>query len=156
MKILFLFVGSSKEAYVQQALNLYTDRLKHYVNIEIVCTPNIKGITKPEEQKQKEAAQILKNIDPSDFIILLDEKGKTPTSMELANFIENKQIAACKRMVYVICGAFGAHQDIKNRADYILSLSKFTFSHQLARIVLAEQIYRAYTILHNHPYHNEG
>lgn len=155
MKILFLFTGTTKEQYVASALQMYESRLKHYANIEIICTANLKGVTKPEDQKAMETNQLLKHLDSQDFVVLLDEKGKTPNSKEFADFIIQKQVNSCKRMVFIICGAFGAHQQIKDLAHYTLALSKFTFSHQLARIVLAEQVYRAYSIIHNHPYHNE-
>jgi len=155
VKILFLFTGTTKEQYVATAFQMYEGRLKHYAPIETICTPNLKGVTKPEDQKTQEAQQLLKHIEPHDFVVLLDEKGKTPTSKEFADFITQKQINSCKRMVFIICGAFGAHQQIKDVAHYVLALSKFTFSHQLARIVLAEQVYRAFSIIHNHPYHNE-
>ena len=92
----------------------------------------------------------------TDLMVLLDEKGKILDSVSFANYVEKNKNQGIQKMVFVICGAYGAHAMLKSRANLTLSLSAFTFSHQLARVILAEQVYRAYTIINKHPYHNEG
>ncbi len=156
MKLLLLFVGSTKEPYVAQGIDLYVQRTNFYAQLSISCTTNLKGISKSEEQRKQEGKQILKQLLATDYMVLLDEKGKSLTSLNFSKIIAQQQVHATKRMVFVICGAYGADNAVKERANLMLSMSLFTFSHQLARVVLAEQIYRGYTILHNHPYHNEG
>jgi 23S rRNA (pseudouridine1915-N3)-methyltransferase len=156
MKIEFLFVGSTKTDYVEDAMQLYLKRLQRFTKVEVVCTPNLKGIKQANEQRTLEAEQILKYIRPTDIMALLDEKGKTMNSVKFAKTIESYKNQGGQRMVFIICGAFGADESLKTRANIMLSLSQLTFSHQLARVVLAEQVYRAYTIINNHPYHNEG
>lgn len=156
MKIEFLFVGSTKTNYVEDAMALYLKRLQRFTKVEVVCTPNLKGVKQAQEQRTLEAEQILKLIKPTDGMVLLDEKGKAMSSVKLAKSIEMNKNQGIQKMVFVICGAFGADESLKTRANVILSLSQLTFSHQLARVVLAEQVYRAYTIINNHPYHNEG
>ena len=156
MKIEFLFVGSTKTDYVESAMELYAKRLQRFCKLNVHCTPNIKGIKKADDQREHEANQIIKYVDPSDIMVLLDEKGKSFTSVAFARLIEQNKNQGIQKMVFVICGAYGAHDKLKNRANNIMSLSEFTFSHQLARVVLSEQVYRAYTIINKHPYHNEG
>jgi len=156
MKVDFLFVGSTKTDYVESALNLYLKRLQRFCKTKVYCTPNLKGVKKSEDQREQEGNQILKYIAPTDTVILLDEKGKSMSSIKLASYIENHKNQGTQKVIFVICGAFGAHASIKSRANLTLSLSTFTFSHQLARVILAEQVYRAFTIINKHPYHNEG
>jgi 23S rRNA (pseudouridine1915-N3)-methyltransferase len=156
MKLKFLFVGSNKGTYIDEGINLFNKRIKRFSNSEIQCTPNIRGIKKPSEQREKEATQLLKHIDQNEFVILLDEKGRTFNSVGFAKQMETLKNRGTSKIAFIICGAFGAHKKLLERANLTLSLSDFTFSHQLARIVLLEQVYRAFTIINNHPYHNEG
>lgn len=156
MKIKFLFVGSNKGTYVEEGVTLFNKRLKRFCNSEIICTSNLRGVKNPLEQCDKEAEQLLKLVDPREFVILLDEKGKTLNSVSFAKQIENLKNQGTSKVCFIICGAFGANGVLKQRANLILSLSKFTFSHQLARVILLEQVYRSFTIINKHPYHNEG
>ena len=156
MKVRFLFVGSHKGEYVDSGLQLFAKRLKRFSTVEIHCTKNLKGIKDPNEQSKLEAEQILKLTQPDEFMILLDEKGKKFGSLDFAKAIEQKKNQGNTKLCFVICGAHGAHSSLKERSQAIWSLSELTFSHQLARVILLEQVYRAFTIIHNHPYHNEG
>ena len=156
MKIKFIFVGTNKGIYVEEGIDLYKKRLKRFTKLDFIHTSNLKGIKNPQEQKDKECAQILKNISQKDFLVLLDEKGKRFSSLNFANEMESLKNQGTTQLSFVICGAFGANDLLKKRANLILSLSDLTYSHQLARVVLLEQVYRMFTIIHKHPYHNEG
>lgn len=156
MKIRFLFVGSHKGEYVDAGLQLFTQRLKRFSTVEILCTKNLKGVKNPNEQSKLEAEQILKLTHPDEYLILLDEKGKKFNSLSFAKAIEQQKNQGNTKLCFAICGAHGAHPSLKERSQAIWSLSELTFSHQLARVILLEQVYRAFSIIHNHPYHNEG
>lgn len=121
--------------------------------IEISALKQTKNLS-VKEQKQKETALILKYIQLSDKVILLDEKGKTYTSVQFSNFIQTQMNTSLKQLVFVIGGAYGFSDEMYQRADSLLSLSKMTLTHQMVRIVFLEQVYRAFTILNNEPYHH--
>lgn len=156
MEFLFLLTGVTTDSFVKEGMDLYASRIKHYVNFEIrEIKPGKKGSKKlVKEQKKQEAAAIMKHLEKSDFLVLLDEHGKQYTSRRFADFIQKKMNAGYKRIVFLVGGAYGFDEALKNRADALLSLSEMTFPHQLIRIIFLEQLYRAYTILNNEPYHN--
>ena len=157
MKITLLTVGKTNNPHLIALQNDYQDRLKHYVPYELVVVPelkNIKNISVPEQQ-EREADLILKQLDSSDEVILLDEKGKEFTSVGLSEFISKKMLASYKRMVFVVGGPYGFSERVYARANGKISLSAMTFSHQMIRVIFVEQLYRALTILKGESYHHQ-
>lgn len=157
MKITLLTMGKTDVTWVRQGLELYVTRLKHYVPFSMIELPELKnaGSLTKEQIKVKEGHLIADILKPSDEVILLDERGKEYSSMEFAHYIENRLTLSGKNMVFVIGGAYGFSNEIYERADCKISLSKMTFSHQMVRTVFAEQLYRAFTIIKGEPYHHE-
>lgn len=155
MKILVLGIGITNEKYLDSGIEIYLSRLKHYVNLEMIMLQDVKKPSDQRDLMKKEAEAFKKKIETGDYIILCDEKGASPTSMQLASKIERFQVNSVKRLVFIIGGAFGFDPDFKKEANELFSLSKLTFSHQMIRLFLVEQIYRAYTIIKNEKYHNE-
>jgi 23S rRNA (pseudouridine1915-N3)-methyltransferase len=155
-KIALLTVGKTTQKYVEEAVVEYTNRLKHYVAFEIVTIPELKDIKNVPVaiQKQKEGELILKKLQDSDEVILLDDKGNEFTSIEYANFIE-KKLGNNKRIVFIIGGPFGFSPEVYARANGKISFSRMTFSHQIIRAIFAEQLYRAFTIIKGENYHHE-
>lgn len=157
MKITLLTVGKTDRNWVKQGLDIYVSRLKHYIPFAITEIPELKNVSAltKEQIKVREGELILKNIRPDDDVILLDERGKEYSSVELAETIRNKISYIGKDIVFVIGGAYGFSEAVYRRADSKLSLSRMTFSHQMVRAIFAEQIYRAFTIIRGEPYHHE-
>lgn len=157
MRITLLTVGKTDKDWVRQGLDIYVSRLKHYIPFSIVEIPELKNVSalSKDQIKSKEGELILKNIRPTDDVILLDEKGKQYTSVELAKIIQDKISYAGKDIIFIIGGAYGFSDAVYQRANSKLSLSKMTFSHQMVRAIFAEQIYRAFTIMRGEPYHHE-
>lgn len=157
MKITLLTVGKTDRDWVKQGLDIYVSRLKHYIPFNIVEIPELKNVSalSKDQIKNREGELILKNLRPSDDVILLDEHGKEYTSVEMARIIQEKISYTGKDMVYVIGGAYGFSQDVYARANSKISLSRMTFSHQMVRAIFAEQLYRAFTIIKGEPYHHE-
>jgi 23S rRNA (pseudouridine1915-N3)-methyltransferase len=155
MNILLISVGKTDEKYLNEGLSIYFKRLKHYVNFNVDELPAFKaGSFSVSQQKEKEAEIILSKISVSDFVVLLDEQGKNPDSIEFSNFLQMQMNAGRKKMVFVIGGPYGFSQKMYERANYKLSLSKMTFSHQMIRLFFLEQLYRAMTILKGEKYHH--
>jgi len=157
MKIAFMVVGKTTDTDLQKLQDQYCQRLKHYVNFENIVIPELKN-TKSlsiEQQKDKEGELILKAIDPSDDVVLLDDKGKQYSSMGFSEFIQRKMNASTRRLVFVVGGPYGFSSAVYDRANAKLSLSLMTFSHQMIRLLFVEQVYRAFTILKGEPYHHE-
>jgi 23S rRNA (pseudouridine1915-N3)-methyltransferase len=157
MKIILLSVGKVNDAAYNKLMNAYAKKLTHYIPFEIEIVPDIKHTKNLSEKEQKtlEGKQILKTLQPNDYVILLDAKGKEFTSPEFAHFIEKKGLMGLKRLIFVVGGPYGFSEDMYNRADEKVSLSKMTFTHEMVRLVFMEQLYRAMTILNNEPYHHE-
>ena len=155
-KIVLITVGKTTQRYVEEAVQEYVKRLKFYISFEISVIPELKDIknTPISIQKQKEGELILKKLQESDEVILLDEKGNEYTSTAFAGFME-KKLSTSKRIVFVIGGPFGFSPDMYKRANTTLSFSKMTFSHQIIRIIFAEQLYRCFTIIRGESYHHE-
>ncbi|MCK4921505.1 MAG: 23S rRNA (pseudouridine(1915)-N(3))-methyltransferase RlmH [Bacteroidales bacterium] len=155
MKINLLFTGKTKIPYIDQGVSDYFKRLKHYIPIEIIIIPDLKNTKKLSEKeiKKKEGENILKVLPVSNFIILLDEKGKEYGSVDFSGFI-NTKLNEGKDLCFVIGGAYGFSETVYRKANAKISLSKLTFSHQMIRMIIAEQLYRAFTILRNEPYHH--
>lgn len=157
MKITLLTVGKTDRDWVRQGLDIYVSRLKHYIPFSMVEIPELKNVSalSKDQIKTKEGELILKNIRPTDDLILLDEHGKEYTSVELAKVIQEKISYTGKDMVFVIGGAYGFSPEVYSRANSKISLSRMTFSHQMVRTIFAEQLYRAFTIMKGEPYHHE-
>ncbi|MBD5355922.1 MAG: 23S rRNA (pseudouridine(1915)-N(3))-methyltransferase RlmH [Bacteroides sp.] len=157
MDILLLTVGKTTQSYVQTGIDDYIKRLRRYISYKIESLPDIrsgKTLTK-ELQKEKEGETILASLFPSDYCILLDEHGKEFTSIEFSSFLQKIMILGRKRIVFIVGGPYGFSQDVYARANFKMSLSKMTFTHEMVRLFFTEQVYRAMTILRHEPYHHE-
>ena len=157
MKITLLTVGKTTNPNLVTLQDEYQNRLKFYIPFEIVVIPELKNTKNLSiaEQQEKEADLILKQLDTSDEVVLLDDKGKQFTSMGFSEYISKKMLASHKRMVFVVGGPYGFSERVYNRANGKVSLSAMTFSHQMIRLIFIEQLYRAMTILKGEPYHHE-
>ena len=157
MKITLLTVGKTDRDWVRQGMDIYVSRLKHYIPFSVVEIPELKNVSAltKDQIKVREGELILRNIKPTDDLILLDERGKEYSSVELAKVIQDKISYAGKDMVYVIGVAYGFCDAVYQRANSKISLSRMTFSHQMVRAIFVEQIYRAFTIMRGEPYHHE-
>lgn len=156
MTIKLLVVGKTDQKPLQELIDLYTARLKHYIGFELQLIPDIKNTKNMSEaqQKEKEGQLILKLISPTDVLILLDETGTSLSSVGFSKFLQKQMLSGCKQIVFVIGGPYGFHEMVYEKASQKISLSKMTFSHQMVRLFTIEQIYRAFTILKNEPYHH--
>jgi len=150
-------IGKSTRNFVQDGETEYLKRLRRFHKVEKIELPDIKNAKNlsPKELKREEGKKFLNILQPNDSLILLDEQGKTYNSREYATFLEKKLAQTAGHTIFAIGGAFGFSDEIKQRANGLLSLSEMTFSHQLVRVIFLEQLYRAFTILNNHPYHND-
>ncbi len=157
MKITLIAVGKTTEKYFVDAIDEYRNRLKFYLPFEFEIIPELKNTKSLSElqQKEKEGELILKQLQPGDVLVLLDEHGKEFTSMKFADYIEKKTHSVSKRLVFVIGGPYGFSEKVYAAAQEKISVSKMTFSHQMIRMIFLEQLYRAMTILNNEPYHHE-
>lgn len=157
MKITLLVIGKTDASYISEGLEEYTKRLKHYVNFEIEVIPDIKKgkNLSVENQKNMEGELILSKITAGKELHLFDEKGKMFSSREFAAFLEKKMVSGLKELVLVIGGPYGFSSKVVENAVSKISLSRLTFSHQMARLLCIEQIYRAFTILKGEPYHHD-
>jgi 23S rRNA (pseudouridine1915-N3)-methyltransferase len=153
MKVKFFFVGKTHEKYLQEGNQIYLDRLMHYIPVELIVIPS-PGSLSSKDLVKKESEAILKKINTKDFVILLDEKGKEFSSLQLADLMNNLMVRGVATIIFIVGGAFGVSENINKRANLILSFSKFTLTHQMIRIFLLEQLYRSMTILRNESYHN--
>ncbi|MBO1884217.1 23S rRNA (pseudouridine(1915)-N(3))-methyltransferase RlmH [Capnocytophaga sp. Marseille-Q4570] len=157
MNIKLIAIGKTDSAALQQLISTYEKRLVRYINFELQLLPDIKNSKSLTEelQKIKEGELILSNVESSHYLILLDERGKEYTSVTFADELQKKMNTSIKQLTFVIGGPYGFSQEVYNRANGKLSLSKLTFSHQMIRLFFIEQLYRAFTILRNEPYHHQ-
>lgn len=157
MKITLLTVGKTDKDWVRKGLEIYSSRLGHYIPFTINEIPELKNVSalSREQIKEKEGALILAAVKDSDDVILLDERGKEMPSVEWAAMLEGRLARGGKGIVFVIGGAYGFSGAVYARANAKISLSKMTFSHQMVRVIFAEQLYRAFTIIKGEPYHHE-
>jgi len=154
LKISIWSVGKANEAYIKDGVDQFTKRIGHYYPLEWqLITPS--KLTEPNQIKKAEAVSILKALAPTDMLILLDEKGKMLSSPGLATLIQQKANQSAQKLVFLIGGAYGVSDEIKTRAQFTWSISDLVFPHMLVRLILAEQIYRACSILANEKYHHE-
>ena len=156
MKIVLLTIGKTSESYLFEGIAKYVRRLNHYVKFDVFEISNIKKAKNfsKTELKKKEGELILKYLDLTDYLILLDCKGKDFNSSEFAKNLQSWMFSGKKRLVFAVGGSYGFSEDIYSRSNEKLSLSKMTFSHQMIRLFFVEQLYRGYTILNNEPYHH--
>lgn len=157
MKIDLVLIGKSDQKYLQEGIDIYLKRLKHYCQFEIKVIPDLKSTKSlsEEQQKEKEGELILNLIKDSDFVMLLDERGDSLSSVDYAQFIEKRQVAGTRKLSFVIGGPYGFSKEVYAKANAKLSLSAMTFSHQMVRLIFVEQLYRAYTIINGEPYHHQ-
>lgn len=157
MKICFWTVGKSHESHVKEGIEMFTKRISHYFPIEWKIFPPAKNAAGNSEEmiKKMEASLILNACNKDIVLIALDERGKQWDSIEFANFIQQKANMGTKELIFLIGGAYGLHESVLKRADHKWSLSKLVFPHQLVRLILAEQTYRACSILRNEKYHHQ-
>lgn len=157
MNIKLIVVGKTDEKYLQQGIDVYVSRLKHYVNFEMVVIPALKDQkgASPDEVKEREAALLLRQLEKCDRVVLLDEHGEQHTSVDFAQYIQKQMNAGVRNLAFVVGGAFGFAPSVFAAASGKVSLSKMTFNHQMVRLFFVEQLYRAFTILCHEPYHNE-
>ncbi len=156
MKTVLILVGKTNGKLFAAGIDDYVGRINHYMPMSVVTIPELKSTKNlsQEQQKEMEGRLIMDQLQPSDTVVLLDEHGKEPRSVELARWLEHKRQTA-RRLVFVIGGPYGFSQQVYSRANELLSLSRMTFSHQMVRLIFAEQLYRACTIIQGEPYHHE-
>ncbi|VAW23599.1 23S rRNA (pseudouridine(1915)-N(3))-methyltransferase [hydrothermal vent metagenome] len=157
MKVILLVIGKTDATYLQEGIAEYQKRLKHYAPFELKVIPDIKRKKNLTEymQKKREAELILHQLNNTAEVILLDEKGKSFSSKDFSSYIEKKMVSGIKELVFIIGGPYGFAKEVYDKAQQKISLSRMTFSHQMARLVFMEQLYRAFTILKGEPYHHD-
>jgi 23S rRNA (pseudouridine1915-N3)-methyltransferase len=157
MKITLLLTGKTSDKLISGIMDTYSARIKKYVVFDIIVLPEIKNTASlsVQEHKIKEGKKVIQALEQDDYIILLDEKGKEFRTIEFASFLEKSFMLPKKRIVFIIGGPWGFSDEVYNRCDIKISLSKMTFPHQLVRLLFLEQLYRAFTVIKNEPYHHE-
>ena len=157
MNIKLIVVSKTDDKYLQQGIEIYASRLKHYTNFEMVVVHALKDQkgASAEEIKEREAVLLLKQLEKCDRVVLLDEHGTEHTSVGFSQFLQKQMNAGVRNLAFVVGGAFGFAQSVYAVANDKVSLSKMTFNHQMVRLFFVEQLYRAFTILRHEPYHNE-
>lgn len=155
MKIKLVVVGKTKKNELITLINDYLKRINFYIKFNIVEVTSLKSKKINEKELKKiEGENILKNIEKNEVLFLLDENGKSFSSVDFSKFIENK-IQQNKNIAFAIGGAYGFSKEVYEKSSQTISISKMTFSHQIARLFFTEQLFRAFTIINNHPYHND-
>ena len=157
MKIDLILVGKTNSKTYESIIDDYSERVKHYTPFEVIVIPELKNTKSLTQNQQKtlEGEQILRQLQDSDYVVLLDEHGQELRSIEFSTWMSKKQQAVSRRLVFIIGGPYGFSPAIYQRANEKLSLSKMTFSHQMVRMIFIEQLYRAFTILKGEHYHHE-
>ena len=157
MNIKLLAIGKTDNKALQQLIDDYTKRLSFYVKFELEIIPDIKNVKNMSEsqQKDKEGEMILSKLSPTDQLVLLDENGKSFSSVGFSEELQKKMNSGIKTLVFVIGGPYGFSKEVYDKAQGKISLSLMTFSHQMVRLFFIEQVYRAFTILRNEPYHHQ-
>lgn len=157
MTIRLLAIGKTDNKALQQLIAEYENRLKHYIKFELEIIADIKNVKNLSEaqQKDKEGKLILKKLNATDVLVLLDENGTQYASIAFSSYLQKKMNSGIKQLVFVIGGPYGFSDTVYQKAQGKISLSKMTFSHQMVRLFVVEQVYRAFTILRNEPYHHK-
>ncbi|TWF42503.1 23S rRNA (pseudouridine1915-N3)-methyltransferase [Chitinophaga polysaccharea] len=157
MKIQLWSIGKEHDPYIRDGMTVFQKRLQHYVDFEVKLIPTVKqaaSLSIPELKKQ-EAKLIMDLLQPTDFLLALDEKGKMMTTVQFADFLQQRTNASTRQLIILIGGAFGIDETLLQRAQLKMSLSPLTFPHQLVRLIFTEQLYRAYTVLNREKYHHQ-
>ena len=156
MRITLILTGKTKSDYIAEGIGEYIKRIKRYVPFEVIIIPDIKSTRKTDSRlvKKNEGQQILQKIKPGDYLILLDERGRSYSSEKFAAHISALE-GRTGSVVFVVGGAYGFSEDVYSLANEEFSLSKMTFSHQMVRLIFTEQLYRAFSILNGEPYHHK-
>ena len=157
MNIELIVIGKTDQQDVASLVEQYAKRVNHYCKFTVTTIADVKNTRNmaPSRQKQLEGEMILRLISEGDWVVLMDERGRQFTSMEYASWLQKRMLSGVKRLAIVIGGPYGFSEEVYQRANEKISLSKMTFSHQIVRAIFAEQLYRAFTILNNEPYHHE-
>jgi len=157
MKISFWSIGKNHEPYIKTGVQDFTDRISKYFKIEwnIIPVPKNAGMLSEMDLKKKEGEIIFEWLKKDDYLVALDERGKQFSSEELTVFIQKRANSSVKNLIFLIGGIYGLDESIIKKADHVWSLSQLTFPHQLVRLILCEQVYRACTILKNEKYHHK-
>lgn len=157
MNVRLVVVAKTDEKYLQEGIDVYVKRLKHYVNFEMVVIPALKDTknSSPGDIKDREGQLIIRQLEKSDVNILLDEHGREFTSVGFSQYLQKQMNSGIRTLTFVVGGAYGFSQQVFDRCNGKISLSQMTFSHQMIRLFFVEQLYRAFTILKGEPYHNE-
>jgi 23S rRNA (pseudouridine1915-N3)-methyltransferase len=157
VKLKLYYIGKSNFGFVEEGIKLYESRIRHFVDFGHLLVPDVKNARNMPvaELKKKEGQLLLKNVAPIDYLCLLDENGQDYCSQSFAGMLSKTMDQGVKTIVFMIGGAYGFSDELYQRANHKLSLSKMTFSHQLVRIIFLEQLYRAFTIIKGIPYHNQ-
>lgn len=156
MNLELLFMGKTQETYLREGIRTYQTRLPHYVNFKCTELSDIKNsaVLSEAQIKEKEGLLILKNVLPSDYLILFDEKGTSQSTVQMASQLEQHQIRGTKKLVFAVGGPYGFSPQVYQRAQEKWSLSPLTFSHQMVRLLCIEQLYRCFTVIKGEPYHH--
>ena len=157
MNIKLIVVGKSESEHHRSWVEVYVKRLSHYTGFKIITLPDVKNAKNLSvgELKEREGEMILRQIEKADKVVLLDEKGKEFSSMEFSKYLEKQMNASVRTLAFVVGGAFGFSPKVYEKIGERIAISRMTFSHQMIRLLVVEQIYRAFTILKGEPYHNE-
>ena len=157
MKLVLLMTGKTDQSWIKEGVAEYEKRISRYARFELITLPDVKnpGNRSAASVKEKEGEKMLSAFKSDDHVVLLDEHGKSYSTTALADYIRSAMMLPRKRMVFVIGGPWGFHQSIRDRADHVLSLSDLTFSHQVVRLLFAEQLYRVLSVIAGDPYHHE-
>lgn len=157
MKLTLLLIGSTDKKYIKEGIEDYLKRVTFYIPFEVKIISDIKNNRNfsPHQQKEKEGKAILDHISTGDELVMLDEQGTEMSSIEFSKWIEKRMINGSKQLTFIIGGPYGFSEAVYQRADSKISFSKMTFPHQLVRLIFAEQLYRAMTIIKGEPYHHE-
>ena len=157
MKFQFWSLGKPHEPYIREGVDAFTRRISNYYPVQwnILAPPKNAGLATEPELKKKEAEMVLALLSKTDYLVALDERGSSISSAQLAAFIQTRANESARQVIFLIGGAYGLHERVLERADYKWSLSLLTFPHQLVRLILAEQVYRACSILRNEKYHHQ-
>ncbi|MEI6576073.1 MAG: 23S rRNA (pseudouridine(1915)-N(3))-methyltransferase RlmH [Bacteroidota bacterium] len=157
MKLSLIAIGKTDDSYLKEGIAHYAMRLKRYLTLEIIELPGLKnaGSLGKEQYKAKEAEMLFAKWPKADIVCLLDENGKSYTSVEFAEYLQASTLRGKSHLAFIIGGPYGFTKEAEARADHKISLSKMTFNHQMVRLFFVEQVYRAMSILNKEPYHNE-
>ena len=157
MTVELIAVGKTDSQHVEALVEMYMRRINRYVKFAVTTIPDVRQGAKQAvvSQMRREGEALLRLLTAEDYVVLLDDKGQQFTSMELASWLQKRMNSSPRRLCFIIGGPYGFSPQVYERADAELSLSRMTFSHQIVRAIFAEQLYRAFTILHNEPYHHE-